>query len=110
MPTIALLLFLQTFPTPQGLQNDDKRLPPPPQEQSTSLSPTILSRSSATVSVITGSDLQSLGVRSLTDALRIIPGMEVQKLSASESGVSVRSYGGPGSAPQGVPAPGGRPP
>jgi iron complex outermembrane receptor protein len=110
MMLLAFLLAAQTFQVPQdpskpqpGLtQEEPPRLKPPPDEQSTSLSPTILSRSSATISVITGADLSMLGVRTLTDALRIIPGMEVQKLSASESGVSVRSYGGPGSARQGI--------
>src|SRR6185503_20108285 len=110
MVLLALLMALQAFPPtqdPAGPQarlaaDEPPRLKPPPDEVSTSLTPTILSRSSATISVITGSDLSSLGVRTLTDALRIIPGMEVQKLSASESGVSVRSYGGPGSARQGI--------
>jgi iron complex outermembrane receptor protein len=110
MMLIALLLAAQTFQPPQDpskpptavAQDDQPRLKPPPDEQSTSLNPTILSRSSATISVITGSDLSMLGVRTITDALRIIPGMEVQKLSASETGVSVRSYGGPGSARQGI--------
>jgi len=110
MVLLALLMALQAFPPtqdPAGPQarpaaDEPPRLKPPPDEQSTSLTPTMLSRSSATISVITGSDLSSLGVRSITDALRIVPGMEVQKLSATESGVSVRSYGGPGSARQGI--------
>jgi iron complex outermembrane receptor protein len=110
MMLIVLLLAAQSFQPPQDpskaqpgvAQEEPPRLKPPPDEQSTTLTPTILSRSSATISVMTGADLSMLGVRSLTDALRIIPGMEVQKLSASESGVSVRSYGGPGSARQGI--------
>jgi iron complex outermembrane receptor protein len=110
MLLIAFLLAAQTFQPPQDpskpqaavAADEQPRLKPPPDEQSTTLTPTILSRSSATISVITGSDLSMLGVRSITDAFRIVPGMEVQKLSASESGVSVRSYGGPGSARQGI--------
>ena len=102
LTALASVLFLFLASAAAGQDEPAPRLKPPPDEQSTSLSPTILSRSSATVSVITGADLSSLGVRTITDALRIVPGMEVQKLSASESGVSVRSYGGPGSARQGI--------
>ncbi len=110
MMLTVLLLAAQTFQPPQDpskppaavAADEQPRLKPPPDEQSTTLTPTILSRSSATVSVITGADLSMLGVRTVTDALRIIPGLEVQKISASESGVSVRSYGGPGSARQGI--------
>jgi iron complex outermembrane receptor protein len=112
-PFIILLLaaslgpleaFQQSQDPPPKAHADEEppRLKPLPQEQSTSLSPTILDRSSATVSVITGPDLQMLGVRTLTDALRIIPGMEIQKISATESGVSVRGYSGPSSARQGI--------
>ena len=91
-------------PAPPAPRPDDEapRLKPPPSQQSTNLTPTLLDRASATVSVITGQDLETLGVRTVTDALRIIPGLEVQKLSASESGVSVRSYSGPGAARQGI--------
>jgi iron complex outermembrane receptor protein len=90
-------------PPPKTRADDEPpRLKPLPPEQSTSLSPTILDRSSATVSVITGPDLQMLGVRTLTDALRIIPGLEIQKISTTESGVSVRGYSGPSSARQGI--------
>jgi outer membrane receptor for ferrienterochelin and colicin len=62
----------------------------------------LLDRASATVSILSGEDLRTLGVQTYTDALRLMPGLEVEKLSASESAVSVRGYVGPASASQGM--------
>src|SRR5436190_18119436 len=80
----------------------DLKLPPPPKPSSPSGTPTILSRASATVSVLSGEDIRSLGVRSIMDALRIIPGMEIQKISATESSASLRSYTAGSASSQGV--------
>lgn len=95
---------LQDPPPPKApaADQDEPRLKNPPEEKTSTLTPVLLDRSSATVSVLTGTDLQALGVRTFTDALRIIPGLEIQKISASESGVSVRSYSGPSAARQGI--------
>jgi iron complex outermembrane receptor protein len=102
--SMGLLLWLQAFPAAQEAvsQQEPPRLPPPPPEESSTRTPTLLNRSSASVSVITGPDLQALGVRSVTDALRIVPGLEVGKISATETSVSVRSYTGPAAASQGI--------
>jgi iron complex outermembrane receptor protein len=62
----------------------------------------LLDRATATVSILSGDDLRMLGVQTFTDALRLMPGLEVEKLSASESGISVRGYVGPSSASQGM--------
>jgi outer membrane receptor for ferrienterochelin and colicin len=99
--TMRLLVLLLLLATPAAAQ-DPPRLKEPPTERTTTLTPTLLHRSSATVSVITGEDLQSLGVRTFTDALRIVPGFEVSKISASESSVSARSYTGTAAASQGI--------
>jgi outer membrane receptor for ferrienterochelin and colicin len=99
---IALLAAILLILAGAAGAQDDIRLKDPPKEQSSTLTPTMLHRSSATVSVITGEDLRTLGVPTFTDALRIVPGFEVAKISASESGVSVRSYTGPAAASQGI--------
>src|SRR5882672_3065674 len=62
----------------------------------------LLDRASASVSVLSGEDLKALGVQTFIDALRLMPGLEVEKISASESAVSVRGYVGPASASQGM--------
>jgi len=62
----------------------------------------LLDRASASVSVLSGDDLKTLGVQSVIDALRLMPGLEVEKISASESAVSVRGYVGPAAASQGM--------
>jgi len=80
----------------------DLTLPPQPATSSPSGTPTILSRASATVSVLNGEDLRSLGVRSFMDALRIVPGMEIQKISSTESSASLRSYTAGAASSQGV--------
>jgi iron complex outermembrane receptor protein len=94
----SLLLSVPLY----GQDDPNRPLPPAPFPSSASTTPTVISRSSATVSVLSGDDLNTLGVRSLADAFRIIPGMEVQKISATESSVSVRSYTGPSAASQGI--------
>ncbi len=49
-----------------------------------------------------GDDLPTLGVRFLSDTLRLAPGLEVQRMSSTESGVSVRGYNDDSSASQGI--------
>lgn len=46
----------------------------------------------AGVSVITGEELRRLGVRSLADALRYVPGTQVASLDANKWAVSVRGF------------------
>ena len=59
-------------------------------------------RAPATVSVIDKDLLQRTGVRFLPDAFRLVPGFEVQRLSSTESAVSVRGYNDNSAASQGV--------
>src|SRR5262245_48650614 len=91
---IALLLAVaaEAFAVQVAPQEDPLAHPLPPPPPAPFESSQLLGRASATTTVITGKDLQSLGTRFLTDALRIAPGLEVQRVSAVESNVSVRSY------------------
>jgi iron complex outermembrane receptor protein len=77
-------------------------LPPISYVEGPSRTPKLLSRASATTTVITGEELQWLGVRFLSDALRIAPGIEVQRSSSTESGVSARGYNDDTAASQGI--------
>src|ERR1700678_3625473 len=48
--------------------------------------------SPAAVSVITQDDIQRNGFTSIPDALRMVPGMDVAQINASEWAVSVRGF------------------
>lgn len=46
----------------------------------------------AAVYVITGEEIRRMGVRSITDALRIVPGVEVAQINANTTAVSIRGF------------------
>lgn len=71
---------------------DDYKVELKPVPKTTTFTLAFLDRATASTTVILGDDLETLGVRSLADAFRLVPGMEVQKISATESSISVRSY------------------
>ena len=77
-------------------------LPRPLESVTPSGTPTLLSRQSATTTVIAGEDLRSLGVRFLPDGFRIAPGLEITRMSSTEANVSLRGYNDDTSASQGV--------
>ena len=54
------------------------------------------------VSVIEAEELQQLGIRFLSDALRRVPGVEVTRTSSTESNVSARGYNDVPSSAQGM--------
>jgi iron complex outermembrane receptor protein len=56
----------------------------------------------SSVTVLRGRDLERSGARTLTDALRMAPGVETTRLSSTESGVSFRGYADSATAAQGV--------
>ncbi len=56
----------------------------------------------SSVSVLSGRDLQRSGARYISDALRILPGVEIQRISATESGVALRGYVDSATATQGT--------
>jgi iron complex outermembrane receptor protein len=64
--------------------------------------PQLLSRSPSTVSVVTGEELRDSGVRFFPDALRGVPGLEIQRFSSSESNVAARSFSNDSSSAQGM--------
>jgi outer membrane receptor protein involved in Fe transport len=110
--SLAVAVFFTGIPalaqdnSPQTKKDEDRfgklALPPAPDPVTPSGTPTLISRASATVSVLRGEDLETLGVRTFTDALRIIPGLEIQKISSTESSVSLRSYTAGSASSQGV--------
>lgn len=56
----------------------------------------------STLTVLRGRDLERSGVRYLADALRLVPGVEVERVSATEAGVSFRGYVDSATAAQGT--------
>lgn len=61
---------------------------------SVSKRPQRLSEAPAAVSVLTADDLRRLGVTSIPDALRTIPGVEVARIDGTKYAVSVRGFNG----------------
>lgn len=61
---------------------------------SVSKKPLTISKSAAAVFVLTSEDIRRLGVRSLPDALRVVPGMHVAQLNANAWAVSARGLNG----------------
>lgn len=72
------------------------------EETSSTRIPKEVKSAPSTVSVITSDEVERSGVRFLTDALRLAPGLEVQRLSSTESTVAVRGYNDDSSASQGI--------
>lgn len=56
--------------------------------------PEILAETPAAVSVLTGEQIHRLGVTTLPDALRHVPGMDVSMVNSSQWGVSARGFNG----------------
>jgi iron complex outermembrane receptor protein len=52
-----------------------------------------LMRAASAVSVIRGDDLRRTGVRSIAEALRMVPGMQVARIDASKWAISSRGFG-----------------
>jgi iron complex outermembrane receptor protein len=59
-------------------------------------------RAPSSLTVLKGEDLRRTGVRFLPDALRLVPGFEVVRLSSTESNVSARGYNDDSTASQGI--------
>lgn len=53
---------------------------------------TSLSQSPAAVSVVTNEDIRRLGITSLPEALRLVPGLDVARINASEWAISSRGF------------------
>ena len=61
-----------------------------------------VSSSPSTITVLTAGAVRRSAAKSITDALRLVPGLEVQKLSSTESNVSIRSFNEDSAASQGI--------
>ena len=59
---------------------------------SVSKKPTRLSESAAPITVVTQEDIRRLGITSLPDALRLIPGLDVAQVSANEWTIGSRGF------------------
>jgi len=96
----VLLLTAQTA----AAQEPPRERPPieTPVTEVTTGTPVLLSRQSATTTVMSGEDLRSLGVRFLSDGFRVAPGLEITRISSTEANVSLRGYNDDTSASQGV--------
>jgi iron complex outermembrane receptor protein len=53
---------------------------------------TDLFASPAAISVVTADDIRRLGITSLPEALRLVPGMDVAQINANEWAVSARGF------------------
>lgn len=107
LPGFALFLSLAlaAFSQESPLAQDDRfriALPEPPQSKVVETAAVSLPKVSSSIAVIKGPDANSLGARFMTDELRRIPGLEVQRLSSTESAVSARGYNDDSSASQGI--------
>lgn len=58
--------------------------------------------SPSAVTVVSGDELRQSGASSLTDALRQVPGIEVQRATSTDSNLSMRGYNDSADADQGV--------
>jgi iron complex outermembrane recepter protein len=59
---------------------------------SVSKKPTRLSESAAAITVVTQEDIRRLGITSLPDALRLVPGLDVAQVSSNEWAISSRGF------------------
>ncbi len=77
-------------------------LPPLDTSLGTRGDPIPVTRSPSTVTVIDGADLRRSGARFLSDALRLVPGLEVIRTTSTESNVNARGYNDVSSTAQGM--------
>lgn len=96
MTALVLLLALQAQP------NERELFDLPREVVGAARRPQPLSRAPSSVDVLYADDLLKLGVRELSDALRVLPGLEVTRISATEANVSARGMIDESSASQGI--------
>ncbi|MEW6751013.1 MAG: TonB-dependent receptor [Candidatus Latescibacterota bacterium] len=102
VPSVALLLVLLALACDPGLAADAvSRLAELSLEELMevevilpSRSPERLASATAAITVLTGEELRQLGVRSVPEALRWVPGMQVGRIDANKWEVSARGFSG----------------
>jgi len=102
IPALVAGAFLGMASAAAYGQTPPSERPRIPEIEVASGTPVLLSRQSATTTLILGEDLRSLGVRFLADGFRIAPGLEITRMSSTEANVSLRGYNDDTSASQGV--------
>ena len=94
--------FFMAWPALSDAQDPGPRLKPPPVDPITIRRPQPFPWAAATFTGLDGDDVRDFGGRFFTDSLRRVPGLEVQRVSSTESNVSARSYNDDSSASQGI--------
>jgi len=72
------------------------------EESSSRLRSESLKTAPSSVSVLPGQNVSRSGARYLSDSLRMVPGVEVQRISSTESGVAFRGFADSSTAAQGT--------
>jgi iron complex outermembrane recepter protein len=96
--TLALLLLLQDppFPNESAVFDLDQDV------TGAARRPQPLSRAPSSIFKLSADDLEKLGMRSLIDTFRVVPGLEVSRISATEVNISARGMNDESSASQGI--------
>jgi len=96
---LALWGILAVFPVPSGAQEPSRDVADLPLEDLLKLEVTSVARKEQTlleapaaVTVLRGEDLRRAGVRSLAEAFRLVPGMQVARIDANKWAVSARGF------------------
>ncbi len=100
--TVVLGLVLAAAGTALSEAQEDSRLKDPPEDRISIRRPQPFPWATATMTVLDHDDVQDFGGRFFTDSLRRVPGLEVQRVSSTESNVSARSYNDDSSSSQGI--------
>lgn len=93
-------LALQEQPVPYRNEGDLFQITP--DVTGAARRPQPLARAPSSIAVLTQDDLEKLGTRTLTDALRSVAGLEVSRISATEVNISARGMNDESSASQGI--------
>jgi iron complex outermembrane receptor protein len=98
MPALLGAILLTALAAVQ----DSKRLKDPPEDFVTVRRPQPFPWATATTTGLDSDDVRDFGGRFFTDSLRRVPGLEVQRISSTESNVSARTYNDDSSSAQGI--------
>src|SRR5262245_12457923 len=100
--TVLGMLLAAAWTAAAAAQDEKLRLKEPPQDVLTLRRPQPFPWATATMTVLDGDDVREFGGRFFTVSLRRVPGLEVQRVTSTESNVSARSYNDDTSSSQGI--------